>query len=97
MSGLVLTLAVLLLAWLGLCAVCGARRRGWLFLGVLCTGLTLNQLWMMLGLQARALEEHVLVAQASAAAHGLAAFVAGWLARRLGQALSARRLAKPEA
>ena len=83
MSPVVLALVAALGVWMALCAWCGFRVRVVLFFGVLAGGLALNQLWMMVGLKASALEHHLIFAQVSAVLYALVAFGCGWLAGRL--------------
>ena len=56
MTPLVMALIIALCFWMALCAICGFRRRVMLFFGLLLTGLTINQIWMMVGLNAKLLE-----------------------------------------
>ncbi|MBD3663645.1 hypothetical protein [Sulfitobacter aestuariivivens] len=86
MTPLVAGLVVVLIAWMVLCILCGYRRRLVLFLGVLVTGLTLNQVWMYLGLQAKPTELNAVVAQLAVVFYGLSAFGAGWFVSRVTRA-----------
>lgn len=86
MTPLVMALIIALCFWMALCAICGFRRRVMLFFGLLLTGLTINQIWMMVGLNAKLLEPHALMAQAALVMYGLCAFGVGWLASRVAQA-----------
>ncbi|MEM6304155.1 MAG: hypothetical protein AAF744_05505 [Pseudomonadota bacterium] len=96
MSPVVYALIIALCFWMALCAVCGFRRRFLLFLGTVITGLTINQIWMMAGLQANFLEPHALMAQMALIMYGLSAFGAGWLVSRITQAWADSRIDGPE-
>ena len=96
MSGTVLALAVVLLAWMALCAMCGLRWRPIVFLAALAGGLALNLAWMVLGLDAKPFEPHALMAQGALALYGIGSFGAGLLARRLVQAWRETAVGEPE-
>lgn len=83
MNWLVITLVVVLVSWMAACGWCGFRIRFGLFAGVMLAGLVANQLWMMIGLQAPALEPNLILAQAAAVCYGLTAFGVGWLSGRI--------------
>ena len=92
MTPLVYALIVALGFWMAICAGCGFRRRVLLFVGALLTGLTINQLWMMAGLNAKFFEPHALMAQAAVVMYGLCAFGSGWLVSRVSQAWAESRV-----
>jgi hypothetical protein len=85
-------LAAILCLWMVLCLVCGYRRRVLLFLGVLLTGLSMNQLWMYLGLQARPTEINAIIAQVAVVFYGISAFGTGWLVGRISRAWAESRI-----
>ena len=86
MNGLAVILVTILAVWMLVCIRCGMRRRWRLFLAVLAVGLALNMAWMMIGLDARWLEPHAIMAQAAVALYGLSAFGLGWLVGRIRRA-----------
>ena len=86
MTPVVMALIIVLCFWMALCAVCGFRRRLLLFVGLLLTGLTVNQVWMMVWLNAKLLEPNALMAQAALSMYGVCAFGFGWLASRVARA-----------
>ncbi|NUH66177.1 hypothetical protein HTT03_12860 [Sulfitobacter sp. S0837] len=69
--------------WFFACIWTGYRLRVWLFFVVLAVGLGLNATWMVLGLNARVLEPHALLAQVSVILYAVGGFGFGWLAGRV--------------
>ncbi len=92
MSGLVLALVFCLAVWMLACGWCGYRARFVMFLGVLIGGLAVNQMWMMVGLKANALEPNLILAQAAAVCYALTALGCGWLAGRIARQWQASRV-----
>ncbi|MGB3244336.1 MAG: hypothetical protein WBB25_07370 [Sulfitobacter sp.] len=92
MNGLVLTLIAILAIWMLACAWCGFRGRFRIFAAVLLGGLVANQLWMMIGLSAKLIEPHVLLAQVAASFYAISALGAGWLAGRVARLWRASRV-----
>lgn len=86
MTSLAVILVTVLVIWMSACAACGYRSKVWAFVVVLVLGLGMNMAWMMIGLDARALEPHALIAQASVALYGCSAFGFGWLLGRVRRA-----------
>ncbi|MDF1729357.1 MAG: hypothetical protein P1U53_16575, partial [Sulfitobacter sp.] len=70
-------LLVALALYLSLAAWAGYGRRWQLFGAAILGGMGLNQLWMMLALDARPFEIHALIAQGSLLLYGLTAGGAG--------------------
>jgi len=86
MTALAFALIAVLLVWMTACVWTGYKVRTKSFLVVLAVGLGLNMAWMMIGLDARALEPHALVAQVAIALYGISAFGFGWLIGRVRRA-----------
>ncbi|KIN64595.1 hypothetical protein Z946_3487 [Sulfitobacter noctilucicola] len=80
------TLVGLLAFWMAACCFCGLKGRYVWFAAVLLFGLTLNLIWMMVGLDASIREIHVLVAQISATMYAVIAFVIGRFLGRIRRA-----------
>jgi len=72
-----------LLVWMFGCGYAGYHKRVFLFLIVLVTGMTLNTVWMVLGLDARPLSRPALTAHMAAFVYGVTAFVGGWFVGRI--------------
>ena len=83
MNNLVLLLMVVLAVWMVACAYCGYKVLLRRFVTILCAGLVANAAWMMLGLNARLSEPHVLIALVAVVVYAVCAFGCGWLAGRL--------------
>ena len=92
MSPTVVTLIAVLCVWMLACAWCGFRARIVMFLAVLLGGLAANQLWMMIGLKAKALEYNLIFAQLSAMCFAVFALGCGWLAGRVARQWQASRV-----
>ncbi|KEJ89358.1 hypothetical protein DSW25_10125 [Sulfitobacter donghicola DSW-25 = KCTC 12864 = JCM 14565] len=69
--------------WMFGCAYSGYHRRFVLFFIVLLTGMTLNTIWMVLGLDAKPFSPPAMTAHLAALMYGIAAFGMGWIIGRI--------------
>ncbi|MEX3315855.1 hypothetical protein [Sulfitobacter sp. PS-8MA] len=92
-----LALLTVFALWMVACIWTGFRARIWLFFAVLAIGLALNATWMVLGLDARVLEPHALLAQVSVILYAVGGFGAGWLAGRMARRWRESRVDKDDA
>jgi hypothetical protein len=63
-----------------------------LFLAVLIIGMTLNIVWMVLGLNAKPLSPNAMVAHAGALLYAISALLLGFLVGRISRAFRASRV-----
>ncbi len=76
-------LIVGLAVWLSGCAYAGYRNRFGLFVLVTLTGMSMNTVWMVLGLEARPFSPPAMMAHFLAFLHALSALGLGWLAGQI--------------
>lgn len=85
-----------LAVWMFGCAYAGYHKRFVLFLAVVIIGMTLNTVWMVLGLNAKPFSNPAMVAHAGALLYAISAVLLGFLVGRISRAFRASRVTADE-